>query len=45
MFLDSLLGATLERPGSLNNDAVNLLGTLFAALIALIALGLGNLLI
>jgi uncharacterized protein (TIGR00297 family) len=42
MFLDSVLGSTLERPGSLNNDAVNLLGTLFAALIAL---GLGNLLI
>ena len=39
MFVDSLLGATLERPeGSqgwgLNNDAVNLLGTLTAALLA-----------
>jgi len=35
MFVDSLLGATLERPGGLNNDAVNLLGTLTAALLAL----------
>lgn len=34
MFLDSLLGALLERPGGLNNDAVNLLGTLSAALLA-----------
>jgi len=34
MFLDSLLGATLEHPGGLNNDAVNLLGTLSAALLA-----------
>ena len=31
MAFDSLLGATLERPGGLNNDAVNLLSTLFAA--------------
>jgi len=34
MFVDSLLGATFERPGALNNDAVNLLGTLSAALLA-----------
>ena len=34
MFLDSLLGALLEGPGRLNNDAVNLLGTLAAALLA-----------
>lgn len=34
VFLDSLLGATLERPGWLNNNAVNLAGTLFAALLA-----------
>lgn len=35
MFVDSLLGALLEAPGRLNNDAVNLLGTLSAALLAL----------
>jgi uncharacterized protein (TIGR00297 family) len=35
MFFDSLLGAIFERPGRLNNDGVNLLGTLFAALMAL----------
>jgi uncharacterized protein (TIGR00297 family) len=35
MFLDSLLGATLERAGRLTNDTVNLLGTLFAAVLAL----------
>ena len=34
MFMDSFLGATLERRGVLNNDAVNLLGTLFAAALA-----------
>ncbi|HUJ94774.1 MAG TPA: DUF92 domain-containing protein [Terriglobales bacterium] len=34
MLADSFLGATLERPGWLNNDAVNLLGTLIAALLA-----------
>ncbi len=33
--VDSLLGATLERYGILNNDAVNFLSTLAAALIAL----------
>jgi len=31
MMFDSVLGATLERPGRLNNDAVNLLSTLLAA--------------
>jgi len=34
MFEDSLLGAIFERRGWLNNDAVNLLGTLSAALLA-----------
>jgi uncharacterized protein (TIGR00297 family) len=34
VFVDSYLGALLERPGWLNNDAVNLLGTLSAALLA-----------
>jgi uncharacterized protein (TIGR00297 family) len=34
MCLDSLLGTLLERPGGLNNNAVNLLGTLSAALLA-----------
>jgi uncharacterized protein (TIGR00297 family) len=31
MMFDSLLGATAERPGALNNDGVNLLSTLLAA--------------
>jgi len=35
MFVDSLLGATLERRRWLNNDAVNLLSTLVAALFIL----------
>jgi uncharacterized membrane protein len=34
LFVDSLLGATIERRGWLNNDAVNFLSTLAAALIA-----------
>lgn len=34
LFFDSLLGATLERRGWLNNDAVNALSTLAAALFA-----------
>lgn len=34
-FLDSLLGATFERKGWLNNDAVNLLSTAAAACLAL----------
>jgi uncharacterized protein (TIGR00297 family) len=35
MFLDSLLGALLERPGGLSNNSVNFLGTLLAAVLAL----------
>jgi uncharacterized protein (TIGR00297 family) len=35
LFVDSLLGATAERGGWLNNDAVNFLSTLAAALIAI----------
>ncbi len=35
LFFDSLLGATAERKGWLNNDAVNFLSTLAAALLAL----------
>lgn len=40
LFFDSLLGATLERRGWLNNDGVNFLSTLSAALfsVALLAL-------
>jgi uncharacterized protein (TIGR00297 family) len=34
MFVDSVLGATLERRGLLNNDGVNLLGTITASLFA-----------
>jgi len=34
MLFDSLLGALFERKGYLNNDAVNLLGTAFAAGVA-----------
>lgn len=36
MFLDSLLGATLEHPGRLGNDSVNFVSTAFAACLALI---------
>jgi uncharacterized protein (TIGR00297 family) len=35
LFADSLIGATLERHGWLNNDAVNFLSTAIAALIAI----------
>jgi uncharacterized protein (TIGR00297 family) len=35
LFIDSLLGATLERRGWLNNDAVNFLSTASAAAVAL----------
>lgn len=35
LFVDSFLGATLERRGLLNNDAVNFLSTLVSALLAL----------
>ena len=37
LFADSLIGATLERRGWLNNDSVNFLSTAIAALIALLA--------
>jgi uncharacterized protein (TIGR00297 family) len=40
LFVDSLLGATAERRGWLNNDAVNFLSTLAAAVIATGALAL-----
>jgi uncharacterized protein (TIGR00297 family) len=36
LFVDSLLGATIERRGWLNNDAVNFLSTLAAALMAVL---------
>jgi uncharacterized protein (TIGR00297 family) len=39
LFVDSFLGAVLERRGWLNNDAVNFLSTLASAVLAL---GLGN---
>jgi uncharacterized protein (TIGR00297 family) len=39
-FFDSLLGATLERRGWLNNDAVNFLSTASAAAFALTVLAL-----
>jgi uncharacterized membrane protein len=35
MLFDSLLGATLQRPGRLGNDAVNFLSTVFAAAVTL----------
>lgn len=35
LFFDSLLGATLERRGWLNNDAVNFLSTLSSAIVAM----------
>ncbi len=35
LLFDSVLGATLERAGWLNNDAVNLLSTVFAGAVAL----------
>ena len=38
LFFDSLLGATLERRGWLNNDAVNFLSTLSAAAFAAFAM-------
>jgi uncharacterized protein (TIGR00297 family) len=36
LFVDSLLGATAERRGWLNNDAVNFLSTLAAAVLAIL---------
>lgn len=41
MTVDSVLGATLEIPGYLNNDLVNLLGTGFAGLLMLLLYGVG----
>jgi uncharacterized protein (TIGR00297 family) len=38
LFFDSLLGATLERAGWLNNDAVNFLSTASAAAFALVTM-------
>jgi uncharacterized protein (TIGR00297 family) len=38
LFADSLLGATAERTGALNNDAVNFLSTLAASVIAALIL-------
>jgi uncharacterized protein (TIGR00297 family) len=43
LFFDSLLGATAERRGWLNNDLVNFLSTLSAALAALAILALATL--
>jgi len=40
LLFDSVLGATLERRGWLNNDSVNFLSTLSAAAFALAALPL-----
>lgn len=40
LLFDSLLGATLERRGWLNNDAVNLLSTVSAAAFSLVLLAL-----
>jgi uncharacterized protein (TIGR00297 family) len=41
LFVDSLLGATAERTGWLNNDAVNFLSTLAASVIAALILAAG----
>ena len=40
LFFDSLLGATLEEAGLLNNDAVNFLSTASAAVFALVVLAI-----
>jgi uncharacterized protein (TIGR00297 family) len=40
MIFDSLLGALFERKGYLNNDAVNLLGTGFAVVVAWVWIGI-----
>jgi uncharacterized protein (TIGR00297 family) len=37
MFADSILGAALERRGTLSNNAVNFLGTLIASILAILA--------
>ena len=36
MFFDSLLGATVERPGRLGNDSVNFVSTAFSACLTLV---------
>ena len=38
LFFDSLLGATIERRGWINNDLVNFTSTAFAATLALLAI-------
>lgn len=38
LFFDSLLGATVERKGWINNDLVNFSSTAFAAAVALLAI-------
>jgi len=40
LFFDSLLGATLERKGWLNNDAVNFLSTVSSAVFAVVLLAI-----
>jgi uncharacterized protein (TIGR00297 family) len=42
LFFDSLLGATIERRGYINNDLVNFTSTAFAAAVALLAIRLGQ---
>ncbi len=39
MLVDSVLGATLENKGYLNNDAVNVLGTATSAGVAWMVVG------
>jgi uncharacterized protein (TIGR00297 family) len=41
MFLDSVLGATLEGDGKLGNDSVNFISTVFAADVALLVITVG----
>jgi len=42
MLLDSLLGATLERPGRLGNNSVNFLSSAFSAFVAILLALLGR---
>lgn len=42
LFFDSLLGATIERKGWINNDLVNFTSTAFAAALALLAIRFGQ---
>jgi uncharacterized membrane protein len=42
LFVDSLLGATVERSGWLSNDAVNFLSTLAASLTAALIVAAGR---